>query len=82
MPTVLRQDGFEVMIFTHDHPPAHVHVFKAGGEAIINLGDEKTRPWTRENNRMSQKDEKRALAIVSAHQNMLLREWRNIHGDS
>ena len=29
MPTVLRRDGFDVMIYTHDHAPAHVHVWKA-----------------------------------------------------
>jgi Domain of unknown function (DUF4160) len=40
MPTGLRQDGFDVMIYTDDHPPAHVHVFKAGEEIIIDLGDE------------------------------------------
>ena len=29
MPTIYRQDGFEVMIYTNDHRPAHVHIFKA-----------------------------------------------------
>lgn len=82
MPTVLRQDGFDVMIFTHDHSPAHVHVFKAEGEVIIVLGDEKTRLQTRENNRMSLKDEKRAIAIVADNQSMLLQEWKKIHGNS
>jgi hypothetical protein len=39
MATVLRQDGFEVAIYNRDHPPIHVHVFKAGAETVINLGD-------------------------------------------
>ena len=38
MPTVLRLDGFEVRIYLNDHEPAHVHVFRAGGEAKIKLG--------------------------------------------
>jgi hypothetical protein len=33
MPTVLRDEGFEVRIYTSDHPPPHVHVAKAGAIA-------------------------------------------------
>jgi hypothetical protein len=36
MITVHRAAGFSVVIFTNDHEPAHVHVFK-DGEAKINL---------------------------------------------
>ena len=38
MPTVLREDGFEVRIYTFDHPPPHVHVAKAGAIVRIDLG--------------------------------------------
>ena len=34
MPTVLREQGFEVRIYTLDHPPPHVHVAKAGANII------------------------------------------------
>jgi len=37
MPTVLREEGFEVRIYTLDHPPAHVHVAKAGAIVRIDL---------------------------------------------
>jgi hypothetical protein len=37
MPTILREGGFAVMIFTRDHPPAHVHVLKAGGAVKVSL---------------------------------------------
>jgi hypothetical protein len=80
MPTILRQDGFEFMIYTNDHPPMHVHVFKAEGEAVINLGDEATPPSLRETIGMSRKQERRALEIVGEHQNYLLGEWRRLHG--
>lgn len=36
-PTVLRQRGYRVMIFLNDHPPARVHVSKAGNEARVRL---------------------------------------------
>jgi hypothetical protein len=37
MPTVLREEGFEARIYTLDHPPAHVHVAKAGAIVRIDL---------------------------------------------
>lgn len=36
MPTVLRKNGFEFFFWSNDHSPAHIHVFKAGGEAKFN----------------------------------------------
>lgn len=39
MPTVLCQAGFDFMVYTHDHRPAHVHIWKGGNELIVNLGD-------------------------------------------
>jgi hypothetical protein len=80
MPTLLRQEGFKVMIYTNDHPPAHVHVFKAEGEVIITLGDEQTPPQVRENISMSRRDERKALIIVGTHQDDFITEWRRIHG--
>lgn len=81
MPTPIKEAGFLVMIYTRDeHPPAHVHVWKAEGEAVIYLGDETTAPSLHEVNRMSAKDARRALAIVEGHQDLLLGEWRRIHG--
>ncbi len=80
MPTVLRQDGFRFQVFTDDHPPAHLHIFKAGAELVINLGDENLKPWIRENKGMSRKDSDKALLIVLQNQETLLEQWENIHG--
>jgi Domain of unknown function (DUF4160) len=80
MPTVLRQDGFAVRIYTDDHEPMHVHVIKAESEVVINLGDRQTAPWVRDNHGMSKRDERRALAIVGANRELLTAEWRRIHG--
>lgn len=75
MATILSQDGFQVMIFTNDHPSAHVHVFKAGTEAVINL----VPVSIRENYRMSPKNLRRAVDIVTENQDLLLQAWREIH---
>ncbi|PYP85612.1 MAG: DUF4160 domain-containing protein [Blastocatellia bacterium AA13] len=79
MAEVWRQDGFAFRIYSNDHNPSHVHVFKAGRVVIINLGDSRTAPSFREN-KMSTRDAKRALAIVAQKQSYLLRKWREIHG--
>ena len=78
MPTILRQDGFEVMVLTNDHRPAHVHIFKAEGEVVIHLGSKMTPPRVRVNIGMSRADERRALVIVGEHQVELLREWSSV----
>lgn len=80
MPTALRQDGFDVMIYVDDHPPAHAHVFKAGGQLIMNLGDEDTPPSIREVKGMTKGEARRAVVIVEDNQGTLLRKWREIHG--
>lgn len=80
MPTILRQAGFRVMIYVADHPPAHVHVKKAGGELIVNLGDEETAPSIRANNSMAKSDERQAVRIVEDNQDGFLIAWRELHG--
>ena len=37
MPTLIREGGFEIRIYTLDHPPPHVHVAKAGAVMKIEL---------------------------------------------
>lgn len=56
MPTVYRQDGFEFRIYTNVHDPPHVHVFKAGGQVKIAMGDEETNPTVLLRKGMSDKD--------------------------
>lgn len=80
MPTIYRKDGFEILIYTNDHTPSHVHVFKAEGEVVINLGNENTPPQIRDNIYMNKKDERKALLIVAENQELFLAHWRRIHG--
>ena len=75
MPTILRQDGFAVMIYTHDHLPQHVHLFKAEGEVIINLLDVSVRAIYD----MKAANVRRALEVVAEHREFLLAEWERIH---
>jgi hypothetical protein len=80
MPKVLERDGFQFYIYYNDHIPSHVHVKKAGGEVILQLGDAETKPSIREVRGMSFTEVKRALAIAAREQQHLRKSWTRIHG--
>ncbi|HZF40775.1 MAG TPA: DUF4160 domain-containing protein [Blastocatellia bacterium] len=80
MPTVLRKDGFNFVIYPDDHEPMHTHVKKAGKEVIINMGDNETAPHIRDNKKMSKKDVRKALKIAYEYQDYLIEEWKEIYG--
>ena len=74
-PIVLRQGKYEVVIYTRDHYPAHVHVFSTDKGAKI-----KIRPAeVMENWGFNSREIKQILALVEAHQSFLLAEWRKYH---
>jgi Domain of unknown function (DUF4160) len=77
MPTVLREEGFEVRIYTLDHPPPHVHVAKAGAIVRIDLA---TGTVTEIVGTISDRDVKRAERLVANHATRLKAEWTKIHG--
>jgi hypothetical protein len=76
VPTVLRQDGFDVMMYTNDHGPPHVHVWKAGGEIVINLAPVEIARAEG----MKRQDAARAVEIVEEYRDDLLERWHEIHG--
>ena len=77
MPTVLREEGFEVRIYTFDHPPPHVHVAKAGAIVRIDLA---TRTVTEIVGTISDRDVKRAERLVARHAKRLKEKWVKVHG--
>jgi Domain of unknown function (DUF4160) len=89
MPKVLEdlQNNFFVYIYTNDHIPAHVHVFKGKKndanqmEIKINIGSEVQPPsLVSANDKMKKKDLIAAIKLVANNQEMLLSKWREIHG--
>jgi hypothetical protein len=80
MPTVLRAQGFRVVIIPGDHPPAHVYVFKAGGEVKVEIGQgAATRAFRAI--RMNRRDVAAARALVAAYEAALVSVWRAINGN-
>ena len=76
MVRVLEDGGFVVHIWLNDHEPAHVHVYRAEGLAIIEVKSLRVRAAYD----MKPKDVRRAIGIVSANQILLFRRWKEIHG--
>ena len=70
MPTLLRINGFRVVIYTDtaDHVPIHVHVISTDGEAVIEIG-RKARLIRAGG--MKDKVIQEALVIVQDHAEML-----------
>lgn len=79
MPTVLRERGFSVRIYLNDHPPAHVHVVSANGQAKINLGSKNDPPSLLKIWGMSDQEALKALELIKAHQKDLLQQWKQIY---
>ena len=80
MPTIIKQDGFRIVIYPNDHTPAHVHVLKADGEVRIDLGNEKMLPsLISVRGKISDKEVIRALSLVTEYQIELLAKWDEIH---
>jgi hypothetical protein len=82
MVTVFKQDGLSFRIFPNDHFPSHVHVFKAGSEARIEISGADGKPHTLTNNGLSRKELAKAIALIQENQSLLLQRWSAYHGKS
>ncbi len=80
MATVLRINGYIVRIWSNDHLPRHVHVFKGDGECVINLVGIAGNPELREFYGMKRKEVVEAIKIVADNQEKLIEAWISIHG--
>ena len=88
MPKVLEdlQNNLFVYIYTNDHIPAHVHIFKGRKndknlmEIKINIGSETQAPsFVSAHNKVKDKDLVNALKLVAENQEMLFKKWQEIH---
>ena len=71
---MLRLNGFDVMIFTRDHTPAHVHVFRGDGEIVIEIDTGFVRDvWG-----LNARESRQARELVQQHKTFLAQEWERI----
>jgi hypothetical protein len=76
MPTVLRSEGWRVVVYPNDHPPAHVHVIGPGWVVVVNL----LGPAVREAIGCTEPEARRVLRLVDDHRAALMEAWRHYHG--
>jgi hypothetical protein len=76
VPTLIREQGLEIRIYTLDHPPPHVHVAKAGAIVKIDLS---TQHAVEIVGTISDADVKRAERLVAQNAQFLKLEWEKLH---
>ncbi len=78
MVTILHRQryGYDVVIHTREHGPAHVHVFRAGKQLKAELQPIRIVS----NSGFTSRETRRIRALLEAHQALLLSEWTRIHG--
>lgn len=83
VPKVVDEDGYRVSVWPNDHPPPHVHVFRAGRECLVEIGEPGGAPAALYENRgMTGKEWQGAVALVQKHQEMAQAKWRESRADA
>ena len=80
VPTVLKFGRVRVMIYTNDHRPAHVHVWKGQQEAVFNLNCPAGPIELRENYGFSLPEVNNLVRTLQPHVKFLCAAWEAIHG--
>jgi hypothetical protein len=76
MPTVLRHEGYSFSFHKGDHEPPHVHVRRAGGVAIVDIGNGSGEAHLRLHEGLKRHEIRRAVELVEDHRPQLLDAWR------
>jgi uncharacterized protein DUF4160 len=79
MPTILRLDGYRVVIYPNDHSPAHVHVIGATAEAVFELHCPEGPVTLRESYAFKKRDLRRLMRELDAQLSLLCEDWEKIH---
>ena len=75
MGTIATEDGYQLMIFTHDHAPAHVHIRKNGRTAARI----KLEPIEVIDSFLTPRELRKALRLVEKYRAVALEHWDTIH---
>jgi hypothetical protein len=70
MPTVVMEGGYRIVVYTRDHMPPHIHVFKAGHEAKFILWNSEVKLYDGTN--MTNRELDRAAELCAKHYNHLV----------
>jgi hypothetical protein len=78
MPTIFIVFGLKFFFYSNEHLPMHVHIRNADGEAKFEL-----KPINLVANKgLKPKDLKLAESIIEENQELLIKKWKEFHGES
>jgi len=77
MPTLLQERGYRVVMYYNDHTPAHVHVKKAGNEALVQLDP----IVIMDNYGYNRGELNTIIEIIADNQQMLIDAWNSYYGE-
>jgi hypothetical protein len=80
VPTILRFRGFNILIYTGDHGPAHVHAKGGGVEATFNLNCESGAVALRERKGTTATEEAALARFIAEKRDILCSAWEAMHG--
>ncbi len=80
MPVIVREGSWRIKIFTNDHEPPHVHVYRRGAWARIFLPSAGAPARVLSRRAMTDREAVTALLLVEEHAPELMSAWRTIHG--
>lgn len=80
MPTVTRIGALRVTIYPNDHPPPHVHVIGAEGEAVFHLNCPEGPPTLRASLGFNAATIRRIAADLTPLIAKCCHDWNTIHG--
>ena len=72
MPLIFEKDGFRFAFYSNDHRPMHVHVRKAGAEAIFDVEEGVA---LRESHGFRIKDLNKAQELAEENRNLIIEKW-------
>jgi len=77
MPRMFEKEGYRFCFYSNEHDPAHVHVTKGDGEAVLNLGPPAE---VCESAGIKVRQLVRAVELAEENRGLILRIWYEHHG--
>ncbi|MFM0069240.1 DUF4160 domain-containing protein [Paraburkholderia aspalathi] len=80
MPTFFRALGYSVLIYTHDHRPAHVYAVGPNGRCVFDLNCPDGPLELREASGIATAQIRRLARAIEPEIQALCAQWRKFHG--
>jgi len=73
MPEIFRELGYIFKFYSNDHEPIHVHVMKAGNEAIFEVSENSVK--LKANYGMKNNELKTIAILTEANKELIIKVW-------